>query len=79
MDDRSHQTHKVSKEEVNIGNRTERALAFLDTWSANNEDGSINAKVYHKETHKDQYLHFSSNHELDHKGGVVKTLKHYSQ
>ena len=49
-------------EEVNIGTRTERALAFLDTWSVINEDVPIKTKVYRKQTHMDQYLNFNSNH-----------------
>ena len=55
--------HTLSNAEVNFDTRTERVLAFLDTWSVVYEDGSIKTKVYRKETHTDQYLHFSTNHQ----------------
>ena len=66
--------YTVTNKEVNIGTGTERSLPFLDTWPIINDDGSIITKVYHKETHADQYLYFNSNHPLEHRRGVVKTL-----
>ena len=55
---------------------SERTLPFLDTVSVIQPDGTITTRVFHKETHTDQYLNFQSNSPLEHKRGVVKTLMH---
>ena len=67
----SYHTHKLCSNEVDIGIRT-----VLDTWPLVNDDGSIKTKMYRKETYTEKYKHFSSNHPLEYKGGVVKTLMH---
>ena len=50
-------------------------MPFLDTLICVEEDRTITTKVYRKQTHTNQYLHFKSNHHTRQKIGIVSTLK----
>ena len=56
--------------------KEDRALAFLDTYTVIQPDGSLKIHIYRKPTHTDKYLNFQSNHPLPHKLCVIQTLHH---
>ena len=60
----------VEKDEVE---KKERTLAFLDTVTVLQKDGSINTRIVRKETHTNQYSNFESKHPLLHKRDDVRT------
>ena len=53
---------------------TEGKLPFMDSSITLNDDGSLDLTVYRQPTHAEQYLNFDSNHHLQHKRFVVRTL-----
>ncbi len=54
----------------------DNSIAMLDALITKNDDGSPSFEVYRKSTDTDQYLNFKSHQPLQHKLGVIRTLKH---
>ncbi|XP_019613587.1 PREDICTED: adhesion G-protein coupled receptor G7-like [Branchiostoma belcheri] len=51
-------------------------LPMLDVMMVRNPDNTITTDVFRKETHTDHYLQWSSNHPVQQKLGIVRTLMH---
>ncbi|XP_046567311.1 uncharacterized protein LOC124275715 [Haliotis rubra] len=52
---------------------SDNKLPFLDVL-VKKEDNKLSTTVYRKPTHTDQYRHFTSNHALEVKKGIISTL-----
>ena len=52
------------------------SLPFLDTLVTIPPDNTFSTSVYRKPTHRDQYLHWDSNHHITAKQSVFNTLAH---
>ena len=58
---------------------SEGSIAFLDTKTTGQDNGSIIVSVYRKATHTDHYLDFKSHHDPQHKHSVVHTLMDHAK
>ena len=54
-------------------------LNYLDLQIFKNEDGSLKFNIFRKPTHTDKYLDFNSDHPLEHKHSVIRTLVHRAE
>ena len=66
-----HPSIKFTREE-----EVDKSLPMLDARTTRNPVGGLSFSVYRKPTHTDQYLQFNSNQPLNHKLGVIRTLRH---
>ena len=69
-----HINNQHSAIKFTIEKESDGSLPMLDVLMTRDDIGNLRFKVYRAPTHTDQYLNFSSNHPLQHKLGVVRTL-----
>ena len=65
--------------QITIEIESEGSIAFLDTKTTGQDNGSIIVSVYRKATHTDHYLDFKSHHDPQHKHSVVHTLMDHAK
>ena len=58
------------------GKPVQGSLPFLDTLVTIEQDNTFSTSVYRKPSHRDQYLHWDSNHHITVKQSVFNTLEH---
>ena len=66
-----HPSIKFTREE-----EENNTIPMLDAKTTRDTAGRLSFTVYRKPTHTDQYLQFASNQPLNHKLGVIRTLRH---
>ena len=54
----------------------EGTMPLVDTLLVRKESGEVKLLTFRKNTHTDQYLHFSSHHPLYQKMGVIRSVQH---
>ena len=52
------------------------SIPFLETLVSLGPNNTLTTKMYHKPTHRDQYLHWDSNHFLAAKDSIYNSLTH---
>jgi len=57
-----------------VEEENDRSIAFLDTMTTRNPNGTIKTSVYRKATYTDKYFDFNSYHPSQHKRSVAITL-----
>ncbi|XP_046542347.1 uncharacterized protein LOC124252739 [Haliotis rubra] len=69
----SHLNSHHSRMQFTMEEESDNKLPFLDVL-VKKEENKLSTTVYKKPTHNDQYLHFTSNHPLQVKKGIISTL-----
>ena len=66
--------HDWKLNQVNHWKKSQPHTSFLDTLFRRNKHGDFSTSVYRKPTNSNRYLNFRSDHPLEHKHSVVRSL-----